>query len=289
MGKVDLEATIEAARTDVFSKYPNADKIRAQAYFAYVFCTSVLTDPTLSAEQRLRYSVLLLPDSPATASIKHEALKAISAGAPDRAELLATAARDQVSAVLLIEDGHPDLALDNLQQAERLLGDIQTDNSAKDRLQRGYIYKTYAQGFAASGDVDHEQQYLGLALKTFEEVKSNPNLDKKTTREFAGAINGIGNIHYQRGQFRESIADYQLATSLVPDYAYAWHDMFLAYFALAKIGEVDLPAMRKALGKTKENAAGSPGLDAKRMAQLEAMLAQFERPQTPNPKSKRRR
>ncbi len=104
MGKIDLEGSVEAARTDVFSKYPNADRVRAQAYFAYVFCTNVLTDPTLSAEQRVRYALLLLPDSAAIAPIKQEALKAISAGAPDRAELLATAAQDQVSAVVYTEN-----------------------------------------------------------------------------------------------------------------------------------------------------------------------------------------
>ena len=288
IGKVDLEARIEAAQTDVFSKYPNADKVRAQAYFAYVFCTTVLVDPTLSAEQKVKYSVMLLPDSPATALIKQEALKSTAAGAPERAELLATAVRDQISAVLLIEDGHPDLALGNLQQAERLLGDIKTENLAINRLQRGYIYKTYAQGFAASGDVAHEQQYLDLALRTFEEVKNDPNLDKKTTNEFAGAINGIGNIHHQRRQFRDAIADYQLAVSLAPNYAYAWHDMFLAYFGLAQNGEVEVAAMREALDKAKENAAGWPGLDAKTMRQLEAMLARFERSQAPNPKSKKR-
>jgi len=286
VGRADLGGKVESARTDVFSKYPNADKVRAQAYFAYVFCTTVLADPSLSPEQRIRSIVLLMPDTPANMQLKQEALKAINAGAYERAESLVTAARNQVTAVLLIEDGHPDLALENLQQTEQLLGDIQTEKSARALLQRGYIYKTYAQAFAAKGDAEHERQYLDLALSTFEKVKDSPQLDKKTTSEFAGAVNGIGNIHYQRGQIRESITDYQLAVSLMPTYAYAWHDMLLAYFTLAQNGEVDLPAMRNALDKLKQNAAGWQGVDKKRIAQMEAMLKQFERPQTPKSKGK---
>jgi tetratricopeptide (TPR) repeat protein len=277
IGQANLEARIETARTDVFSKFPNADKARERAYFAYVFCVNVLSDPRLSPQQKAQYAVLIMPDDPAVAQAKQQALKAISSGDYDRAGLLATAALNQIGAVLLIDDGHPDLAIGNLQQAERLLDNIHTENSAKDQVQRAYIYKTYAQGFAAKGELKQEQHYFDLALKTFEQVKNDPNLDGKTTNEFGSAINGIGNIHYQRGQYRESIADYKLATSLLPTYAYAWHDMFLAYFQLAKQGDVDLPAMRNALERTKETGAGWPGLDAKTITLLESMLAQFER------------
>lgn len=282
IGGADLDARLETARTDVFSKYPNADRVRMQAYFAYVICEHVLSDPRVSPKDKARFAILLLPDDPTNARAKQDAIKAVSVGDYDRAESLATAGLNQISAVLLIEDGHPDLALANLQQSERLLGDIHTENSAEERLQRGYNYKTYAQAFAAKGDLKQEEQYLDLALKTFEQVKSDPNLDGKTTNEFAGAINGIGNLHHQRGQYRESIVDYKLATSMLPGYAYAWHDMFLAYFELARQGEVDLPAMRNALERTKETGAGWPGLDARTIAQLESMLAEFDKGRHPS-------
>jgi len=262
--------------------------VRMQAYFAFVLCTQALSDSRLSPQDKLRYSLLLLPDTSIAGRIKQEAMKAIRAGEYERAQALLTAAQNQISAVLLIEDGHPDVAIANLEQTERLLGDIHTETSAKDRLQRGYNYKTYAQGFAAQGDTKREQEYLDLALKTFEQVKNDPKLDDKTTSEFAGAINGVGNIHFQRGQYRESIADYQVATSMLPNYAYAWHDMFLAYYAMAKQGEVDLPGMRKALARMKETRAGWPGLDTGNVARLESMLAEVEQPSRPSHRTNRR-
>jgi hypothetical protein len=53
--------------------------------------------------------------------------------------------------------------------------------------------------------------------------------------------------------------------------------MFLCYAELAKGGEVDLPAMRLTLAKTKETGKGAPGLDASIIAELERILARFER------------
>jgi tetratricopeptide (TPR) repeat protein len=284
IGKAELNARIETARTDIFSKFPNADKVRMQAYFSYVFCTQVLSDARLSPQERAQLSLVLLPDTdnPVVTQLKQEALKAISIGAYNHAESLVAAAQNQISAVLLLDDGHPDLALNVLRQAEQLLGDIRTESSARNRVQRGFVYKTYAQAFAARGNNQQAEQYLALALRTFEEVKNDPNLDRKTTDEFAGAINGIGNIHYQRGQYKEAISNYRLATSLAPNYAYSWHDMFLAYVELAKRGEVDLAAMRMALDRVKETASGWPGIDATRIAGLERMLADLEKSSSPS-------
>jgi tetratricopeptide (TPR) repeat protein len=177
----------------------------------------------------------------------------------------------------LIDDGHPDMAIENLRQSERLLDSLGSTGSAQDRLQRGYNYKTYAEAFAAKADTANEQRYLDLALETFEKVKDDRDLDGKTTAEFAGAINGIGNIHHQKGLYREAIADYRLAIDLLPGYAYAWHDMLLAYFGLAEQGDINLPAMRTALAKTKETGVGWPGLDTKSIARLESILAKYEK------------
>jgi tetratricopeptide (TPR) repeat protein len=89
-------------------------------------------------------------------------------------------------------------------------------------------------------------------------------------------MNGMGNLLHARGDYRGAIRDYQVAVSLLPDYAYAWHDMFLAYAQLADRGEVDLTAMRHALAKTKETGKGWPGLTPSDIAQLEDILARVE-------------
>jgi hypothetical protein len=95
-------------------------------------------------------------------------------------------------------------------------------------------------------------------------------------------MNGMGNLRATRGEHREAIGDYEVATSLGPDYAYAWHDMFLSYVALADGGEVDLAAMHRALAKTKETGRGRPSLDPNHIARLESILARIERTNSGN-------
>ena len=282
IGQADLAAKVEKAQTDVFVKYPNTDKVRMDAYFAYVICTQVLTDARLSPREKAQFAVSLLPQDPGTAQLGQNAMSAIAAGDYERAEALAAAARNQVAAVLLIDDGHPDVAISNLEESERLLDGARSGDAAQERLQRGYNYKTYAEAFRAKGDTANELRYLGLALDTFDKVKDDPGLNEKTKTEFAGAINGIGNIHHQIGLYREAIADYRQAVDLLPDYAYAWHDMFLAYFKLAEQGNIDLPAMRMALAKTKETGVGVQGLDTTEIALLESMLAKYEKQNQPH-------
>ena len=349
MAEGDVKARVQTLRADVFSKYPDAARARAEAYFQYIFCTNVLGDAKLSPQDKvrliqdfrqasglieaqkeflsrydqiqretglkdgalarffreigedsvspdelypklmqiaamfnsLRQQIRALPEGDAIGGLKRQADAALDDGAYERAEAMVAIGRDQIGAVQLIEQGRPNQALTALREVERRLGETGMDKSAEGLLLRGYLYKTYAQAFSASGDRARADQYLERALKTFGQIKDDKKLQGKTTREFAGAINGIGNIHAQRGQHREAIADYQLATSLMPDYAYAWHDMFLSYAELARAGNVDLPAMRHALRRTKETGVGWPGLDPQHIARMEAMLQEFERPATP--------
>jgi tetratricopeptide (TPR) repeat protein len=213
---------------------------------------------------------------PILGKVKLQADAALESGAYDRAEALVGVASDQVHAVDLILAGHPDQALDVLQEAERRLAKASANSSAMAVLQHGYLYKTSAEAFQATGDRAHADRYLDLALESFELVTNDPDLTGKTTIEFAGAMNGIGSVRHSRGKYREAIADYQAATTLLPTYTYAWHDMFVAYVDLARTGEVDLPAMRSALDHVKETAGGV--LDANYMATLEAALRRFEPP-----------
>jgi tetratricopeptide (TPR) repeat protein len=219
----------------------------------------------------------LSDDDPAAAPFKRQATRDIEAGAYDRAEALLVVERALPRALQLIQSGQSEQALVALREAERRLDGVSTESSTDVRLLRGYLYKIFAQALSLTGEKGRSDQYLDLALKMFEPIKDDPKLKSNHPSEFASAINGIGNIHFARGQYREAIADFQLATSLVPDYAYAWHDMFITYFELAKRGEVDLRAMRQALNKTRETGLGRPTLDAKYIASLEAKLADLER------------
>jgi|SRR5271165_1820940 len=54
VGDAALKGEIEAARTDIFNKYPNADKTRSDAYLEYMLCSFVLSDPNLSASEKFR-------------------------------------------------------------------------------------------------------------------------------------------------------------------------------------------------------------------------------------------
>jgi hypothetical protein len=54
IGDANLKGQIETARTDIFSKYPNAGATRSDAYLEYMFCSFVLTDPKLTAQEKFR-------------------------------------------------------------------------------------------------------------------------------------------------------------------------------------------------------------------------------------------
>lgn len=54
VGDANLKGQIETARTDIFSKYPNAGEAHSDAYLEYMFCSFVLSDPKLTAQEKLR-------------------------------------------------------------------------------------------------------------------------------------------------------------------------------------------------------------------------------------------
>ena len=72
---------------------------------------------------------------------------------------------------------------------------------------------------------------------------------------------------------------YKQAVSLCPEHMYAWHDIFAAYYELAKRGKVDLDAMRHALNMLKQTGEEAPGLGAGHIAQLEHILRGLEKGQ----------
>jgi hypothetical protein len=54
VGDAGLKGQFETARTDIFSKYPNADRTRSDAYLEYMLCSFVMSDPKLSSQEKFR-------------------------------------------------------------------------------------------------------------------------------------------------------------------------------------------------------------------------------------------
>ena len=214
---------------------------------------------------------------PADNPIKSAVEVATEGGEYDRAERLLAVASAQIQATEFIDYGNPDLAIAALEDAVQQLGDVSKESAVDDRIVEGYIYKTFEQAFSAKGDKPQADRYLAKALAVFEALANEALPEEKTLTQFAAVMNGKGNLRAARGQHREAIGDYRVATLLVPTYAYAWHDMFLSYHALAGQGDVDLAAMREALAKTKVTGWGWPAFGPEYFAQLDSMMAGIEK------------
>jgi tetratricopeptide (TPR) repeat protein len=186
--------------------------------------------------------------------------------------------RLQVRAVELVEAGAPDRAVDELNEGlmlvAALLREAPTDVSL--RLHLGFIYKTMAQVFDAVGDQAQEAAYVSRAEQIFRIVKDDAAGNRETALDVSNAIHGLGNVAHARGDFRSAIESYKLAASIYPDHIYAWHDMFVSYYELAKQGEVEVDEMRLALERVKEIDPSAPGLGLAHIAQLEAILKHYE-------------
>ena len=101
-------------------------------------------------------------------------------------------------------------------------------------------------------------------------------LKDKSVHHHVSALNGVGNIHYARGEFLKAIEHCEKATLIDPYYCYAWHDLFIAYYMLARYGEIRLESMRNALEKTRETGKGQPGLGSAHLKQLDQMFAEYD-------------
>src|SRR4029450_3105049 len=100
----------------------------------------------------------------------------IEVGAYDRAEALLVVERAQIRALELIQSGQSEQAVVALTEAERRLDGVSTESSTDVRLLRGYLYKNFAQALSLTGEKGRSDQYLDLALKTFEPIKNDPKL-----------------------------------------------------------------------------------------------------------------
>ena len=185
----------------------------------------------------------------------------------------------QAAAVELIREGRIEQAMESLKEAQALLGHAmeETPTDVTIKVLQGYFFKTVAQALGAVERTDLARQYLELAEVTFNLVAEDLPADQKTLSDAASAINGLGNVYYAIGEYEKAILTYQRATTLCPDYAYAWHDLFGAYDALARRGGLNFEEMRHAYLKLRETAsAGLAGLGPEYLDQLERRLRDWE-------------
>jgi tetratricopeptide (TPR) repeat protein len=220
-----------------------------------------------------RSNVEALPSDNPVKSVVEEA---VDAGEYDRAERFLAVALEQIHAIEFIDGGKPDLAIAALNRALQQLGGACTEGSIDDRIVLGYVYKTLEQAWSAKGDPEQAKKYLAKAEEVFQALAHQTIPEGGSVVRFAEVMNGLGNLRAAQGRYQDAIGNYQVATSLLPSYAYAWHDMFLSYYQLAAQGDVRLAAMRRALDMTKQTGVGWPHLGPEKFAQLDQLIAQFE-------------
>lgn len=209
--------------------------------------------------------------------IKPAVQAATENGDYQRAETLLAVAANQIHAHDYIDAGNPDQAIEVLGEAEQQLGNVSNESPVGDRIAIGYVYKTFEQAYSAKGDKAHAQEYLSKALQLFQSLALGTSPEGATATRFAAAMNGLGNLHAAQGEHKEAIVNYKIATTVIPRYAYAWHDMFLSYYQLAKLGEYHIDEMRQALAQTKKTGVGWPRLGADYFAQLDGIMSTVEK------------
>lgn len=185
--------------------------------------------------------------------------------------------RLQVRAADFISAGLLDRATEELNEGSELLMAILDLLPGDDTLdaQLGYLFSTTAQTFKDAKQNEQAAQYFNLAMSVFERIRRDSGktgaqvAGAADTLDIASALNGIGTVHYDRGDPVTAIRFKKMALDLYPDYNYAWHDMVGAYDALARRGSINLSAMRHAIDRLRETAAAKPGLGKDKLQDFE--------------------
>ena len=167
--------------------------------------------------------------------------------------LLRQASRLMIRAKELMGHHQSDRAIEELNEGIELmmaLLDIVRGERELD-LQLGYMYAAMVRYFEDARNRALSDRYLDLAVAIFERVKDEVERDPEASSELASTIKGLGEIYYNRGELDPAIRHYRAALEIVPDYSYAWHDLFGALYVNAQRGTIDLEALRQALEMTK--------------------------------------
>jgi tetratricopeptide (TPR) repeat protein len=179
-----------------------------------------------------------------------------------RDELIADAMGAQTTAIEELREGKVSEAMDRLRRSQVLLGRalVETPADSQVRLLNGYLLKTLAQVSAEAGDEAAASEYTSRAERIFRLLVADLPADESSVTDLASAINGLGNVYHARAQYDAAITCYEQATDLVPTYAYAWHDMFGAYVALAAQGDIRLDELERSYARLRAVASSAPGL-----------------------------
>jgi tetratricopeptide (TPR) repeat protein len=181
--------------------------------------------------------------------------------------------RLQIRAVELIQEHKVDRAVDELREGSQLLselllvllelspGDVQLDAPL------GYLYGTLAQSFEAAGARQMADRYVELATTVFQRALENPL--EGNVAEIASALNGLAALLSRRGQYDEAIKLYKRVVATLPNYAYAWHDLFAALDLRARQGRIDVDLMAEAVEQVRATGLGQPGLSASHVEDLQ--------------------
>ena len=187
--------------------------------------------------------------------------------------------RLQVRADELIRSNELDRALDELRAGLTLVAALllEAPTDVLLRLQLAFIYKTLAQVFDAAGMSSEANEYTDNSAEVLRLVQEDLSGDDHTVLEVANAVHMNGNILQQRHDYRAAIEKYRVATTLLPQHCYAWHDIVSCYYELNQAQEsVDVADMRRALEMVRR-CTGQPGLSAQYIATLEQTVDQIEK------------
>lgn len=181
----------------------------------------------------------------------------------------------QTEATGLLLHGEPQAALAALEPARLLLAAALREAPSSFRLKvlLGYVFKSEAQ---ATPDPEARSAYLEQAAEVFNLVVEDAPRDPALADEFASAVNGLGNVYAEQGDYDRAIAEYRIALGVAPTYAYAWHDLLLALDAKASAGELDLAALRNAYDNLERYAGPYPNLEPAYLEQIRQLLQRWE-------------
>jgi tetratricopeptide (TPR) repeat protein len=101
--------------------------------------------------------------------------------------------------------------------------------------QLGYIRKDLASVYFQEGRTSKGNETLESAEQCFKDVLARNSDDPS-------GHNGLGNIYAMRGNQDAAMKEYDIATTLAPEYTYAWFD--LALTLRSKLSEANLPGAR---------------------------------------------
>jgi tetratricopeptide (TPR) repeat protein len=180
--------------------------------------------------------------------------------------------RLQMRAVELIRDGRADSGAEVLGVGSELVLALLelTPRDLDLDVQLGYLYGTLAQALDDAGDAAGADRNVELASHAFQRVVAAAT--PQQTTQVASGLNGLAGVFRRRGDFDRAIAYSRQAVRIIPEYGYAWHDLFAVLDERATAGRIDVGAMAEALQQVRATGLGAPGLSAGYLDTLEQRL-----------------